>query len=274
MSPVLLSIGHGYSGRATEAALPGGWRVLGTSRQPGAAVPWPDGAAQAMAEATHLLSWVPPGPDGDPVLPVIHDLPAPRLRWIGYASASSVYGDTGGAWIDETAPDAPTTARGHARLAAEQAWCAFARARALPLARLRIAGIYGPGRSPLEALTAGRAQRVVRPGQVFNRIHVEDLGRIAAAAAQARFDGPLILADREPAPLAEVTTYAADLLGLTPPPEIAYEDAQLSPTAKSFWAENKRLASRHLATLGVSLRYPTYREGLTALAAHHRDPSA
>lgn len=219
MTDVLLSIGHGYAGRATETALPDGWRVLGTSRQPGAAVRWPQDAARAMAEATHLLSWVPPGPDGDPVLPVIADLPAPHLRWIGYASASSLYGDTAGAWIDETAPDAPTTERGRARHAAERAWEGFARTRGLPLARLRIAGIYGPGRSALDAIKAGRAQRVTRPGQVFNRIHVDDLGRIAAAAARVRFDGPLIVSDHEPAPPADVTTYAARLLGLPHPPK-------------------------------------------------------
>lgn len=264
----LLSIGHGYAGRATEAALGPGWRVLGTSRRPGAAVLWPDDAARALAEATHLVSWVPPGADGDPVVPLLHGLPAPKLRWIGYASATSLYGDCDGAWIDESAPDAPGTARGHARARAESDWAAFAAARRLPLCLFRIAGIYGPGRSVLDALRAGRAQRVVKPGQVFNRIHVGDLGRIAAAAARATLAGPLILSDAEPAPPAEVTAFAARLLGVTPPPEVAFDDADLSPVARSFYAENKRLRSRRLGPeLNLTLRYPSYREGLTAIHA-------
>ena len=268
MTATLLSIGHGYAGRALAHALPPGWTCLGTSRQPGAAdVLWPDGTAEALAQATHLVSWVPPGADGDPVLPLIADLPAPNLTWVGYASASSVYGDTGGDWLDESAPDAPTTERGHRRLAAETAWQAWANARGLPLARLRIAGIYGPGRSSLDALREGRAQRITEPGQVFNRIHVDDLARLTAAAARTRLPGPLILSDAEPAPLAEVTAFAARLLGLTPPPEIPFDQASLSPTARSFYAENKRLRSRRLTELGTDMLYPDYRAGLAAILA-------
>lgn len=261
----LLSLGHGYSGRATEAALGPGWRVLGTSRRPGAAVLWPDQAAAALAEATHLLCWVPPG-ERDPMVPWLADLPAPRLRWIGYASASSLYGDHAGAWIDEGAPDAPATDRGRARARAEADWRAFAAARGLPLALLRIAGIYGPGRSALDALRAGRATRVVKPGQVFNRIHVADLGRIAAAAAEAELAGPLICTDAEPAPMTDVTAFAARLLGIEPPPPVPFDAADLSPMARSFYAENKRLKSRRLGPeLGFTPRYPSYREGLTAI---------
>jgi nucleoside-diphosphate-sugar epimerase len=202
------------------------------------------------------------------VLAVLGALPAPRLEWVGYASASSVYGDTGGAWIDEGAPDAPTTERGHRRLAAETAWQDWADARDLPLARLRIAGIYGPGRSVFDALREGRAKRVVKPGQVFNRIHVADLGRIAAAAAKARLSGPLILSDTDPAPLAEVTAHAATLAGLPCPPEEPWDTATLSPVARSFYAENKRLRSRRIGPeLGVTLRYPDYRAGLAAILA-------
>ncbi|WP_461473075.1 NAD-dependent epimerase/dehydratase family protein [Pararhodobacter sp.] len=265
----LFSIGHGYAGRALEAVLGPEWRVLGSSRRPGAApVLWPDGAAAALAEATHLISWVPPDDAGDPVLPHLADLPAPRLCWVGYASASSVYGDTGGAWIDETAPDAPGTPRGHRRLAAEEAWAAWSGARGLPCARLRIAGIYGPGRSVFDALREGRAKRVVKPGQVFNRIHVEDLARITAAAAARHLDGPLILADDDPAPLSEVTAYAATLAGLPCPPEEPWDIAPLSPMARSFYAENKRLRSCRIGPeLGVSLKYPDYRAGLAAILA-------
>lgn len=272
MTQRLLSIGHGYSGTATAQALGPDWQVLGTSRTFGAAdVHWPNGAAQALATATHLISWVPPGESGDPVLPVLESLSTPALRWIGYASASSVYGDTDGAWIDEAAPESPTTERGHKRLQAETAWQTFADQRGVPLARFRIAGIYGPGRSTLDALLAGRAQRVVKPGQVFNRIHITDLGRIVAAAAAARLMGALILADDEPAPMADVTAYAADLLSLPCPPEIAFNTATLSPVARSFYAENKRLRSARIGPeLGLTLIYPNYRVGLASILATMR----
>ncbi|PVH29689.1 SDR family NAD(P)-dependent oxidoreductase [Pararhodobacter oceanensis] len=269
MTYTLLSIGHGFSGRATQAALGPDWQILGTSRTKGAAaVHFPDGLAEALAQATHLVSWVPPKAEGDPVLPLIADLPAPNLQWIGYASASSLYGDTGGAWIDESAPDAPSTDRGFRRAQAEADWIAYAAARSLPLARFRIAGIYGPGRSAFDALREGRAKRVIKEGQVFNRIHVEDLGRITAAAAARKLDGSLILADHEPAPLADVTAYAAQLLGVTAPPEVAFDDAGLSPVARSFYAENKRLRSFRLGPeLGVTLQHPDYRRGLQAILA-------
>lgn len=272
----LLSIGHGYSGRAMEAALGPEWTVLGTSRQPGsAAVHWPDGIEAALAKATHLISWVPPArePDiqADPVLPLLANLPAPRLRWIGYASATSVYGDAGGAWTDDTAPDAPTTSRGHARLQAETEWRAFAATYKVNFCTLRIAGIYGPGRSVLEALRAGRAKRIQKPGQVFNRIHVFDLARIAAACAQHEITGPIIASDDLPAPLADVTAYGATLLGLPCPPLVAFDDADLSPIARSFYAENKRLRARRIKEdLKLELRYPTYREGLKGLLTHSR----
>ncbi|MBN8294631.1 SDR family NAD(P)-dependent oxidoreductase [Rhodobacter sp. NTK016B] len=267
----LLSIGHGYAGRATEAALGPGWRLLGTSRTKGAAaVHWPDEAATALAEATHVISWVAPDRETgeDPILPLIASQPMPRLEWLGYASASSLYGDTGGAWIDESAPDRPDTGRGTARLKAEAGWRALAEKHRQPLCVLRIAGIYGPGRSSFDALREGRAQRVVRAGQVFNRIHVEDLGRIAAAAAETRLDGPLIVSDDEPAPNADVIAFAASLLGMDPPPEIPFEEATLSPMARSFWADNKRLRSCRIGPeLKLALNHPTYRDGLKAIHA-------
>lgn len=268
MDPVLLSLGHGYAGRATAAALPTGWRLLATSRRPDAGVLWPNQAADALSQATHLIAWAPPQGMHDPLLPHLATLPAPRLQWIGYASASSLYGDTAGAWIDESAPDAPSTDRGLARQAAEQSWRRFAADRGVPLALLRIAGIYGPGRSVLDQLRAGQAQRIAKPGQVFNRIHVEDLGRIAAACAQARLAGPIILSDAEPAAQSEVLAYGARLLGLPVPPEIPYDTAALSAMARSFYAENKRLKSRRIGPeLGLTLHHPSYREGLAAILA-------
>lgn len=274
MSKVFLSIGHGFSSKATQSALGVEWRFLGTSRQAGAAeVHWPADAKEAIAQATHILSWVPPGPDGDPIAPLVLDAHAPKLRWIGYASASSVYGDTDGAWIDDFAPDAPSTKRGHARVAAEASWSAAAQKHDVPFCALRIAGIYGPGRSTFDALRAGRAKRIVKPGQVFNRIHVEDLGRIAAAAAQMEISGPVIVADQRPAPLAEVTAFAADLMSIPCPPEVPFESADLSPTARSFYSENKRLRARRIVEdLGLTLRHPTYEHGLRAILAQSSPP--
>jgi len=268
MTQVLLSIGHGYSAAATQAALGPDWTVLATSRQAGrAAVTWPQGAAQALAQATHLISWVPPDDVGDPIVPLIADLPAPNLHWVGYASASSVYGDTGGEWIDDHAATAPTTERGEKRLRAETQWQAYAQARGLPCALIRIAGIYGPGRSALDTVRQGRGQRVIVPGQVFNRIHVDDLGAITAAAATQRANGPIIAADAEPAPPQDVMAFAATLLGLPIPPDTPYDAATLSPMARSFYAENKRLRPTRLPELGVTLRHPTYRDGLSAIHA-------
>ncbi|MFN3953710.1 MAG: NAD-dependent epimerase/dehydratase family protein [Pararhodobacter sp.] len=286
MQPVLLSIGHGYSAAAAASALPQGWRVLATTRNPEKArdlasagleaVLWQGDAGgkalgAALAQATHLISSVPPrgkggAHQGDPVLAALDGLAAPHLRWIGYLSASSVYGDAGGDWLDETAPLEPGTERGKARLAAEHGWQALGAAHGAGVALFRIAGIYGPGRSAITALREGRAHRVVKPGQVFNRIHVADLGRIIAAAALARATGPFNLCDAEPAPPQDVIAHAADLLRIARPPEEPFDGAALSPMARSFYAESKRLRSvRVVRELGVQLAYPDYRAGLAAI---------
>ncbi|MCC5970669.1 MAG: SDR family NAD(P)-dependent oxidoreductase [Pararhodobacter sp.] len=282
MQPTFLSIGHGYSAAAVIEALGTGWRILATTRSPERAegfaragltpVLWqsggPDAAlASAVAEATHLITSVPPGAR-DPVLAALRGMDAPGLQWIGYLSAPSVYGDAGGGWLDETAPTRPGSVRGQARLKAEEEWHAFGEARGVPVARLRIAGIYGPGRSAIDALREGRAHRRIKPGQVFNRIHVTDLGRIVAAAAQARAQGPFNLCDGAPCPPQDVIAYAAELTGMTPPPEEPFDPQALSPMARSFYSENKRLRSvRVEPELGVSLRYPDYRAGLAAIHA-------
>ena len=282
MQPVFLSIGHGYSAASVVQALGEGWRVLATTRSAARAedfarqglepVLWqsggPDAAlSAAVREATHLITSVPPG-DGDPVLAALKGMDAPKLQWIGYLSAPSVYGDAGGGWIDETTPPAPGSARGKGRLQAEADWQAFADARGVPLARLRIAGIYGPGRSAFEALREGRAHRLIKPGQVFNRIHVTDLGRIVAAAAEARAQGPFNLCDGAPSPPQDVISHAADLLGIAPPPEVPFDAQALSPMARSFYSENKRLRSVRVGPeLGVTPKYPDYRAGLAAILA-------
>lgn len=282
MQHVFLSIGHGYSAAAVVAALGGGWRILATTRSAERAVGfaqaglepvlWESGGstaalAHAVAEATHLITSVPPGA-ADPVLAALQGMATPRLQWIGYLSAPSVYGDADGDWVDESTPPAPGSARGKGRLAAEEGWVAFGATRGVPVARLRIAGIYGPGRSAIEALRGGRAHRLIKPGQVFNRIHVTDLGRIVAAAAQARAQGPFNLCDGAPCPPQDVVTHAAGLLGIEPPPETPFDPEALSPMARSFYAENKRLRSVRVGPeLGVELLYPDYRAGLAAILA-------
>jgi len=283
MQPALLSIGHGYAAAAVVAALPAGWRVMATTRSHERAealaragltpVLWQSGGpvdalALAVREATHLITSVPPGASGDPVVAALVGLEAPGLDWIGYLSATSVYGDAGGGWIDETAPLTPGSARGAARLRAEGEWQALGARLGAGVAVLRIAGIYGPGRSAIDALRAGRAHRLIKPGQVFNRIHVRDLGRIVAAAALARATGGFNLCDDAPGPPQDVVSHAADLLGIVPPPEQPFESADLSPMARSFYGENKRLRSLRVGPdLGVTLLYPDYRAGLAAILA-------
>lgn len=282
MQPTLLSIGHGYSATSVVQALGEGWRILATTRSPERAnalaragltpVLWQPGGpdhmlAEALAQATHLICSVPPR-EGDQVAGSLQGLAAPRLEWIGYLSASSVYGDAAGGWVDEHTPPEPGTERGAARLRAEQEWQALGAALGVPVALFRIAGIYGPGRSAIEALREGRAHRLIKPGQVFNRIHVTDLGRIVAAAAKARAEGPFNLCDSMPCPPQDVIAHAAALTGLPPPPETPFNPEALSPMARSFYAENKRLRSLRVGPeLGVSLTYPDYRTGLAAILA-------
>jgi nucleoside-diphosphate-sugar epimerase len=285
MERVLLSIGHGYAAEYAARALGPGWRVLATTREAGRAVAlaeaghepvvWTPGGADAalraaLAEATHLINSVPPGAGGDPVLAALPALPAaaPRLRWIGYLSATSVYGDAGGEWVDEATEPAPGTTRGAARIAAERGWMALGAAGGVPVALLRIAGIYGPGRSAFDQLRRGTTHRIDKPGQVFSRIHAEDLGRIVAAAAKHEAAGPFNLCDEEPAPPQDVVAFAAEIAGLPCPPLVPFEAAELSPMARSFYAESKRTRSIRVGPeLGVGLRYPDYRTGLRAILA-------
>jgi nucleoside-diphosphate-sugar epimerase len=286
MSNVLLSFGHGYSAQALSARLlAAGWRVIGTTRSrekaeairaTGAeAVLWPPEDPPALlAGATHLLSSAAPDAEGDPVLRLCGDAvraASPRIAWAGYLSTTAVYGDRRGGEVDETSDCRPSTPRGRWRLAAERAWAATG----LPLHVFRLAGIYGPGRGPFEKLRAGRAQRVVKPGQVFSRIHVDDIAEALAASIARPSRGPFPaiynVCDDEAAPPEDVIAHAARLLGLPVPPAVPFEEARLSPMALSFYAESKRVSNRRIREeLGVRLRHPTYREGLAAiLGAHH-----
>lgn len=292
--PRLLIIGFGYSGRAVALlARDAGFTVTATTRDPATRtedgvrlLPFADAAAE-IAEATHLFSTAPPPGDGgegewaDPVLHVHGPAiaAAPALRWVGYCSTTGVYGDHGGGWVDETTPPAPGQERSRRRLAAERAWGALGGRVAVDL--FRIAGIYGPGRSALDDLRAGRGRRVVRPGHMFSRIHRDDIaGAVLAAMRQDRGPGVRVLnlADDEPAEAAAVVEEAARLLGVAPPPALPYDEMapRLSPMARSFWRENRLVSSaRTQAALDYSWRYPTYREGLRAiLAAGHQDGAA
>ncbi len=276
----LLVFGLGYSGTAVaRAAVAAGVAVTVASRVPEQAVPEGvrivgfDAAGPAIARATGLLATAPPGDSGDPVLArhaaAIGE--AARLRWIGYLSSTGVYGDHGGGWVDETTPVAPGSARARRRVAAERQWAALAERRAVDL--MRCAGIYGPGRSALDDVAAGRARRVLRPGHAFGRIHRDDIaGAVLAALRQARAPGlrVLNLADDEPAESAEVIAEAARLLGAPLPPAVAFDEARttMSAMALSFWAESRRVSSaRTQASLNRRWSFPSYREGLGAIAS-------
>jgi nucleoside-diphosphate-sugar epimerase len=230
-------------------------------------------AGQALRGTTHLLATAPPDANSDPVLAAYGQsiAAAPRLHWIGYLSSTGVYGDRGGAWVDEATPAAPASERSRQRLAAEQAWGRFAARMAVDL--FRLAGIYGPGRSPFADLRAGRARRIIKPGQAFGRIHRDDIAQgVLAAMPQSPPPGLRIfnLADDQPAENAVVVEEAARLLGIAPPPAVPYAEAaaSMSEMARSFWAENRKVSSaRTKAALGIAWRYPTYREGLRAILA-------
>lgn len=290
MTRTLLSFGHGYSARALTALLPPqDWTVIGTTRSPEKAerlresgiqalvYPDPSGMAAvevALHQATHLLVSAGPKQQGDPVLSRLCDQiagAAPRLTWAGYLSTTGVYGDHGGDWVDETTPLRPSTQRGQWRKQAEEAWSAVP---GLPLHIFRLAGIYGPGRGPFAKVRAGTARRIIKAGQVFSRIHVDDIAQVLAASIARPNPGAAYnVCDDDPAPPQEVIAHAADLLGVPVPPEISFEAADMTPLARSFYAENKRVRNDRIKSdLGVNLIYPTYREGLAAMMrAGHGD---
>ena len=281
----LIIFGLGYSGTAiARAAVAAGMRTTIVSRRldatppPGAEVAHFD--SPPIATATHLVVTAAPDAAGDPVL-VRHGAAiaaAAGLRWMGYLSTTGVYGDRGGAWVDETTPAEPESERGRRRVAAEQAWCAAGVGRAVDL--FRLAGIYGPGRCVFDELRAGRARRVAKPGHAFGRIHRDDIaGAVLAAVRQDPAPGVRVfnLADDEPAESAEVIAEAGRLLGLPPLPLIPFETAleSMSQMARSFWADNRKVASRMTQQiLGRSWLYPSYREGLRAILAEERQEGA
>jgi nucleoside-diphosphate-sugar epimerase len=222
--------------------------------------------------ATHVLISIPPDLEGDVVLRHFReDLAAlPDLTWIGYLSTVGVYGDWHGEWVDEATVCQPISERSLLRLKVERAWLDFADETGKRVELFRLSGIYGPGRSSvIDNLRAGTARRIVKPGQVFNRIHVDDIARVLAAAIDKEAMHRIYnVSDDEPAPSQDVVAYAAELLGMPVPPEVPFAEAGLRGMAASFWAESKRVRNDRIKRdLGVSLLYPTYREGLRAIAS-------
>jgi nucleoside-diphosphate-sugar epimerase len=224
---------------------------------------------ERLQDATHVLVSIPPDVEGDPALRLFReDLASLQgLAWIGYLSTVGVYGDWQGQWVDETAPPRPISERSLRRLQAERAWAQFGRDSGRRVEIFRLAGIYGPGRSVIDGLRAGTARRIVKPGQFFNRIHVDDIAEVLAAAIDKQAGhGIYNVGDDEPAPPQDVVAYAAELLGLPIPPEVPFEKAALTAMAATFWAENKRVSNARIKRdLDVELLYPSYREGLRAL---------
>jgi nucleoside-diphosphate-sugar epimerase len=222
-----------------------------------------------LAGSTHLLVSIPPDIEGDMVLRHFRDDLAalPELAWVGYLSTVGVYGDWQGQWVDETNPTRPTSERSLRRVHAEKAWLGFGSESGRRVEIFRLSGIYGPGRSVIDNLKAGTARRVIKPGQVFNRIHVDDIARVLVAAIDTAAGHSFYnISDDEPAPPQDVVAYAAELMGLPLPPEIPFEQAGLEGMAATFWAESKRVSNARMkSALGVELAYPTYREGLRAL---------
>lgn len=288
MKRTLLTFGHGYSATALSLRLlADGWHVIGTTRSPERAAAleaigvepmlWPGtDMSDAIGRATHILQSVGPDASGDPVLAACGDHIAARadeIEWFGYLSTTGVYGDHGGGWVDESTPLTPTTQRGKWRLAAEEGWRKLSAQSGLPLHIFRIAGIYGPGRGPFNKVRDGSARLVIKPGQFMSRIHVDDIASVLAASLARPDPGAAYnVCDDEPSPPEDVLAYAARLLGLPIPPAVDFETADMTPMARSFYAESKRVRNdRIVRDLGVRLAYPTYREGLAALLASAQD---
>ncbi len=281
MTGTLLTFGHGYTGQALSLLmLAQGWSITGTTRSgdgTGTAVEgvetllWPGQDVEpALRKATHLLISAAPDVAGDPVLGRLRDQLAAwanGLQWVGYLSTTGVYGDHRGGWVDETTPLTPATRRGRHRVIAEAEWQHLAADTGLPLHIFRLAGIYGPGRGPFAKVRRGTARRIIKPGQVFSRIHVDDVAQVLAASMARPNPGAIYnVCDDDPAPPQDVIGHAAQLLGLPLPPAIDHDTAAMTEMARSFYAESKKVRNDRIKDeLGVRLLYPDYRVGLRAL---------
>jgi len=282
MTKTLISFGHGYSASAlAQRLLPLGWTIFGTTRSPERAQTirtsgvtpilladdgMPETLSQALPKASHILVSAGPDTQGDPTLNRFRDqiTAAPHLQWVGYLSTTGVYGDHQGAWVDENTPLTPSTKRGQWRVAAERDWQSVP---GLPLHIFRLAGIYGPGRGPFAKVRNGTARRIIKANQVFSRIHVADIAQVLHASIEQPNPGAVYnLCDDDPAPPQDVIAHAAKLLNLPVPPAIPFENAEMTPMARSFYAESKRVRNTRIKEeLGVRLLFPDYRVGLQAL---------
>ena len=277
MTKTLLSFGHGYSARALTRLLPRkDWHVIGTTRSSEKAetlrregiepVIWPgEDLSDAIADATHILISPAPNEDGDPVLQEFQQaiVDAPNIEWVGYLSTTGVYGDHQGGWVDETTPLSPSTKRGQLRVQAEEQWQSLD----LPLHIFRLAGIYGPGRGPFAKVRNGTARRIIKENQIFSRIHVDDIAQVLVASIARPNPGAIYnVCDNFAAPPEDVIGYAASLLGLPLPEAVDFDTADMTPMARSFYAESKRVRNDKIRDeLGVELIHPDYKTGLTAL---------
>lgn len=279
MIKTLFSFGHGYTAQALAARLiPQGWRIIGTTRSADKfanirktgvePVLWPGSdVGDLLSEADYLLISAGPGPEGDPVLAQLREditRVASRLTWCGYLSTTGVYGDHDGGWVDEDTPLTPSTERGQKRVDAEAAWRSVP---GLPLHIFRLAGIYGPGRGPFAKVRKGSARRIIKDGQVFSRIHVDDIAQaLALSMAQPDPGAVYNLCDDDPAPPQDVIAHAAELLGLPLPPAVDFLTAEMTPMARSFYAESKKVRNDRIKeALGWRPAFPDYRSGLAAL---------
>lgn len=280
----LMIFGAGYSGKAIAKTLQGSMdRICGTTRSSEQAETLKalgitpvifdgetisDALRAELAHTTHLVQSIAPGKAGDPLLRlcngVLKDL-MPQLEWAAYLSTVGVYGNHDGAWVDEKTECKPVSARSLERVEAEQSWATAAEKAGVQLSILRLSGIYGPGRNGFMNLEKGTARRLVKKDQVFNRIRVEDIGTATAFLISEKQGGIFNVTDDEPAPPQDVVAYAAELMGVTPPPEQAFETAELTPMARSFYGENKRVSNGKLKRLGFQFTYPEYRKSLQQL---------
>lgn len=278
----LLCFGFGFSAQTFAAQLDKReWKISATSRDAEgiAAINAQgyhgflfDSKLQIAPDVTHLLISAPPDENGDPVLRLFQEQLqrlSKQLKWVGYLSTTGVYGDRGGDWVDEDSPLEPNTERGRRRLEAERSWLKLHSDYGLPVHLFRLAGIYGPGRNQLLTVLNGSAKRIIKPGQIFSRIHVDDIaGVLAASMAEPSPGRAYNVCDDEPCAPQEVVEYAANLLGLPVPPAISFEQAELSPMAKSFYADSKRVSNKRMKNeLYNPLHYPNYRDGLRALSS-------
>jgi nucleoside-diphosphate-sugar epimerase len=276
--------GAGYSARAFSRLMTGeAERIDGTTRneqnfalleKSGIAPIIFDGETASpdlidrLAKSTHVVISISPRESGDPSLAIVEEAlrrPGNTIRWIGYLSTVGVYGNHDGNWIDETAPLAPTSRRSLERVEAESAWEALSERHGTPVALLRLSGIYGPGRNAFVNLERGTARRIIKDGQVFNRIHVDDIAGSLRFLAGTNSGGAFNITDSEPAPPQDVVAYAAELMGVAIPPEIPFEEADLTPMGRSFYGENKRVSNQHIKALGYDFIYPDYKAAFSAM---------